>query len=277
MPEGYNPARGIEKYDEESRERLLSVEELERLGSAIREAETVGIPWEIDSSKKTKHVPKAEARDGDQRACCSCAPLADLHRRPAAGNPSSEVGACRFRPWLVAVAGFEDRQEGNRSQCPRAGSADQSEACREYVIAGDRAGTKDEKPRSDLKRPWDMIRRHAKLKGLRIHDLRHNFASFGAGGGMGLPIIGKLLGHTQAATTQRYAHLDADPLRRASNAIGNTIAAAMGEATQPSGDVVPWLGDAIQRTRRDRPASRQAGEHLPVSLRSSWCAREVRR
>ena len=62
------------------------------------------------------------------------------------------------------------------------------------------------------------------------HDLRHSFASVGAGGGLGLPIIGKLLGHTQASTTQRYAHLDADPLRRATDAIAKTIAAAMGES-----------------------------------------------
>jgi integrase len=57
--------------------------------------------------------------------------------------------------------------------------------------------------------------------------LRHSFASFGAGASFGLPIIGKLLGHSQATTTHRYAHLDADPLRRAVEAIGNTIAAAM--------------------------------------------------
>ena len=96
-----------------------------------------------------------------------------------------------------------------------------------FVIAGDTVGEKDEKPRSDLKRPWAMITRHAGLEGLRIHDLRHNFASFGVGGGMGLPVIGKLLGHTQAATTARYSHLDNDPLRKASNAIGAAISAAM--------------------------------------------------
>jgi integrase len=65
-------------------------------------------------------------------------------------------------------------------------------------------------------------------EGLRIHDLRHTYASFGAAGGMGLPIIGKLLGHSQAATTARYAHLDNDPLRRASETIAGRIAAAMG-------------------------------------------------
>ena len=64
-------------------------------------------------------------------------------------------------------------------------------------------------------------------RGVRLHDLRHTYASFGAGSGLGLPIIGRLLGHTQAATTARYAHLDNDPLRRASEAIGGKIAAAL--------------------------------------------------
>jgi integrase len=92
-----------------------------------------------------------------------------------------------------------------------------------YVVPGD----DPEKPRADLKRPWEAVARRAGLDGVRLHDLRHTYASFGAGGGLGLPIIGKLLGHTQASTTQRYAHLDADPLRRASEAIGGRIAAAL--------------------------------------------------
>jgi integrase len=72
-----------------------------------------------------------------------------------------------------------------------------------------------------------------------FHDLRHTYASFGAGGGLGLPIIGKLLGHTQASTTSRYARLDNDPLRRAANQIGGELAAALGEPLKPreSGNV----------------------------------------
>jgi hypothetical protein len=59
----------------------------------------------------------------------------------------------------------------------------------------------------------------------------------GAGSGLGLPIIGKLLGHTHAVTTQRYAHLDVDPLRLASESIAGKIAAAMGEnVTKPGVD-----------------------------------------
>jgi integrase len=106
------------------------------------------------------------------------------------------------------------------AELPRVGS---------YVIAGDDAGAEDEKPRSDLKRPWRAVSKRANLAGVRLHDLRHTHASFGAAGGLGLPIIGKLLGHKQATTTARYAHLDVDPLRRASEHIGSRIAAAMGE------------------------------------------------
>ena len=82
-------------------------------------------------------------------------------------------------------------------------------------------------PRADLNKPWAAVIEAASLPGQRIHDLRHSFASVGAGAGLGLPIVGKLLGNTQAATTQRYAHLDADPIRRAADAIGATIAVAL--------------------------------------------------
>jgi hypothetical protein len=70
---------------------------------------------------------------------------------------------------------------------------------------------------------------------MRLHDLRP-FASVGAGASLGLPVIGKLLGHTQPATTARYAHLDADPIRRAVETIGNTISAALNR--KPSAEVI---------------------------------------
>ena len=92
-----------------------------------------------------------------------------------------------------------------------------------YVIAGD----DPEKPRADLHRPWKLVAKRAGLECVRIHDLRHTYASSGAGSGLGLPIIVKLLGHREAATTKRYAHLDSDPLRRAANEIGGQIAKAL--------------------------------------------------
>lgn len=85
-------------------------------------------------------------------------------------------------------------------------------------------------PRADLKKPLAAVTEAATLPGLRIHDLRHSFASVGAGAGLGLPIVGKLLGHMQASTTNRYAHLDADPVRRAADTIGETIAAELNKS-----------------------------------------------
>jgi integrase len=100
----------------------------------------------------------------------------------------------------------------------------------EFVIAGE----SPDAPRADLKRPWQVVARHAGLEGVRLHDLRHTYASIGAGRGLGLPIIGKLLGHAESRTTERYAHLDNDPLRKAANRIGSDLAAALSAAPKRS-------------------------------------------
>ena len=74
-------------------------------------------------------------------------------------------------------------------------------------------GDANGKPVQEIKRFWHDVRKQAKITDVRIHDLRHTFASLLVSGGMSLPMIGKLLGHTQVQTTQRYAHLFDDPLR----------------------------------------------------------------
>lgn len=78
-----------------------------------------------------------------------------------------------------------------------------------------------------VEEPWRRIRKAAGLEDVHLHDLRHSFASVAAAGGMGLPIIGKMLGHTQASTTQRYAHLQADPVAAAAAMVAERIRAAM--------------------------------------------------
>ena len=97
------------------------------------------------------------------------------------------------------------------------------EADSDYCFAG-----RDGGPRSDLKKPWAQICHHANLMGLRLHDLRHSNASIAAGAGVSLHTIGTLLGHSQPQTTQRYAHLANDPLRRAVDSIAAHLAATMG-------------------------------------------------
>jgi integrase len=78
-------------------------------------------------------------------------------------------------------------------------------------------------PIADIKRSWAWAQREANLPGVRLHDLRHSFASLLISAGEPLPIIGRLLGHTQSQTTMRYAHLADDPLRRATGRIGGLV------------------------------------------------------
>jgi site-specific recombinase XerD len=80
---------------------------------------------------------------------------------------------------------------------------------------------------TDRKKAWQRIRGLAELDDVRIHDLRHAHASIAVAGGESLYIVGKMLGHSQAVTTQRYAHLAIDPVLAAASRTAQRIAAAM--------------------------------------------------
>ena len=238
-----NPGFGIELYKEAKRERYLTTAELQRLGAAIREAEIEGIPWEPDPDKSTKHAPKAENR----RLRIDATAAAALRLFILTGARLREI---LHLTWDMVdlergLLLLPDSKSGDRTivlNAPAQMVLAELPRIDRYVIPGKprRAApgrSPESRPRADLKRPWQMVRKRAGLEAspenprlrVRIHDLRHTFASIGVGSNLGLPIVGKLLGHAQSKTTERYAHLDADPLRKASNAIGNTIAAAMGE------------------------------------------------
>jgi integrase len=246
VPRGYNPASSIKAFREQRRERFLTSEELARLGEAIREAETTGIPWEVNDTKPTaKHIPKKKR-------------ITNIGPHAAAALRLLVFTGARLREILGLKWDYVDFERGLLllpesktgrktivlnapalevlSALPRVGA---------FVIMGE----DPDLPRYDLNRPWRLISKRAGIEGVRLHDLRHTHASVGAGAGLGLPIIGKLLGHTQPSTTQRYAHLDADPLRRASEQIAGRIAAAMGEATNQHGKIVR-LGEKHKKARR---------------------------
>jgi integrase len=93
-----------------------------------------------------------------------------------------------------------------------------------WVIVGTQKG----KRLTDLQPFWQRVRARAGLKDARIHDLRHTFASTAVASGQGLPMIGKLLGHTQVRTTARYAHLAADPVRSAADSVASSLQQALG-------------------------------------------------
>lgn len=237
-PDIPNPCRRVKKYQEHQRERFLTVDELGRLGGAILEAETTGILWHPDPSKKAKHAPKEENR----HVMIDAYSAAALRLLLFTGARLREILHLKWEyvDFDRGVLYLPDSKTGKKAivlNAPALAVLNGLERVGPYVIAG----ASIDKPRADLKSPWTLVRRHAVLEGLRIHDLRHTYASFGAGGGLGLPIIGKLLGHSQSATTARYAHLADDPLRRASEAIAGRIAAAMGEVpASPPGEVVAF-------------------------------------
>jgi integrase len=91
----------------------------------------------------------------------------------------------------------------------------------EYVFPGRLGGH-----RVEIKAAWTAICKAAKINDLRVHDLRHSYASQLVSAGFSLPTVGALLGHTQPATTHRYAHLADDPLRQATERVGAIIASA---------------------------------------------------
>jgi integrase len=239
VPEAYNPARGVEPFREEGKERFLSAEEMQRLGEALHLAETTGIEWQPNAGKsaeRLKHVPK------NRREVFPVHVTGAVRLLLLTGCRLREILNLEWQhvDWQRGLLRLSDSKTGKKVIIlggPALAVLRQLESAKigRYVIASTTAGTKDEKPRADLQRPWKAICRAAGLDGLRLHDLRHSFASVGASGGLGLPVIGKLLGHADSATTQRYAHLDATAERRAADMIGAEIAAAMG---LPEADVV---------------------------------------
>jgi len=238
-----NPAAKIERYAEEGRERFLTSEELGRLGDVLSEAETNGLPYDVDEAgPKAKHAPKSKNR----RRKIDPFAVAAIRLLILTGARLNEILHARW-DYVDMERGllnlpFAKSKTGKRSVFLSAAALEILNGLprvegNPHLFPGEALdAAKKGKPRSDLKRPWAAVCTAAGLEALRLHDLRHSFASVGAGASLGLPIIGKLLGHVRSETTQRYSHLGADPLRRAADTIGNTITAAMNRT--PGAEVV---------------------------------------
>jgi integrase len=252
VPVGFNPCRGIEYFPEEGRERYLSTQELAQIGEAIREAETIGLPYAVDEANpKAKHAPKAANR----RTIVGPHAAAALRLLIFTGARLREILHLKwehvdFERGLLMLPTSKTGKKTVVLNAPALAVLNGLPRIGTYVIAGISAGEEGERPRSDLKKPWKAVSKRAVLTGVRIHDLRHTHASVGTGAGLGLPIIGKLLGHTQSATTQRYAHLDNDPLKKASEHIGSRLAAAMGEVKAPRANITNMSKVKQSKNRR---------------------------
>jgi integrase len=229
-----NPKKGVELYPDKKGERFLSTEEFQRLGEGLRLAETDGIPWTLVEGRKAKHRP---VKEENRREVFNPHVVAAFRLLLFTGCRLGEILTLKwdYVDFQRGMLNLPDSKTGKKSvllaspalqilsELPRLGP---------YVIAGQQPNS----PRADLQRPWRRLTAHAGLKGLRLHDLRHSYASVGAESGMGLLIVGKLLGHADQSTTARYAHLSNDPLRRAAETVAGTIAAAIGPAKSNAKD-----------------------------------------
>ena len=261
MPRGTNPTKDVVSFREKARTRYLNDDEIGRLGETLVLAETVGLPYNARvASVSAARIAKIEALANDPRGDPAVRSVArETLTKLKAGNLSKHkpgpmpgpisphvtgairlllLSGCRLSEILnlrwadVDVARgllmLPDSKTGPRPVWLNAAALAVLETLSairigDFVIAGERP----DRPRSDLKRPWGQIVKHAGLVDVSLHTLRHTNASVGVGAGIGLPLVGALLGHRVSRTTQRYAHIANDPARRAAETIGTTITAAL--------------------------------------------------
>lgn len=181
-PDGSNPCRHVKKYTEKKRERFLSEDELKRLWETLEACERDG-----SESTAACNAYRLLILTG-----CRLGEIQTLKweyiKEDGIYLPDSKTGAKKV---YIGQAVYDTLAKIERvEENP-------------YVIPG----TVEGNYLTDLQRPWRRIREKAELEDLRIHDLRHSFASFGLESGLSLAEIGKLLGHSQVQTTARYAHL----------------------------------------------------------------------
>lgn len=229
-PKHSNPARGIEKFRERPRERFLTAGEIARLGEVLAKAEREGLrPAPQKASKR------ARGATAKHRPASADVPIPANHFAVAAlrfllltGWREQEVLTLRWSDIDLkrGVATLGDTKTGKSSRV--VGNPAQlllSNLPRVAASPHVFPGREDGKPLRDISRLWYAVRYAADLKKVRLHDLRHTYASVSASAGGSLLMIGKLLGHKQSATTARYAHLLDDPVKAAADSTASTIAA----------------------------------------------------
>lgn len=201
-PAGTNPCQHIERFKETPRNRYLGADELERLGEAMRVMVDDG-RLAPSAANAVRLLLLTGARLNE--ILTAKWDWVDFSRRILA-LPDSKTGA---KPVFLSDTAL-DVLEAQKQHSDEA----------EFIFPGRGA----EGRMINLRKPWTKICEEAELPGVRLHDLRHTAASVAVAQGASLPIIGRLLGHSQAQTTQRYAHVDADPALEAANAVGRALA-----------------------------------------------------
>ena len=240
-----NPCRHVQKNPERRRSRYLSGEELTRLLKALaqhrnqdaanavrlllltgaRRNEVLGATWnQFDLTNGVWSKLASETKQKREHRVPLSAPARALIAEMRAG---AESGEARARELEREAA--RDKQGWSRAAKQNAAKRARLVAASPYLFPGfaERASGN----LGHIRRFWIDVAKRAGLEDIRLHDLRHSFASFLVSAGLSLPVIGALLGHSQPSTTNRYAHLMDDPLRQATERVGSIFKAAEGVAS----------------------------------------------
>lgn len=260
-PQLSNPCRGVKKYPERSRERFLTAPELAALGDVLAESERTGIEpasalaavrlllftgarrneildlrWEhVDAEAGCLRLP--DSKTGAKTIQLSAPALEVLSKiEREDGNPHVIRGR-KARTRLVGLNHIWLRFRDRATVKLLAADSDPaiSGLVRRLREKLDREPTLAECRAAAAKGKIDLP---IGMTDVRLHDLRHTAASVAVGLGEGLPVVGRLLGHRQASTTQKYAHLADDPVKRAAERIGAAMLGMM-NGGKASADVVP--------------------------------------
>lgn len=204
LAEGTNPAARVEKFRERMRERYLTADELERLGATLNDFASRGAcPPSAIALLRLLLLTGMRLGEGLTLKWNHVDLEAKVIRLPQSKTGPKAVPLPT--PALALLARLRpERAEG-------------------FVFPGAREGH----PLQGIQKMWQRIRRAANLTGVRIHDLRHGFASVAVQAGESLYLVGKVLGHRNAATTERYAHVSTDPLRPVAESASLRIEAAL--------------------------------------------------
>lgn len=228
---GPNPARKVERYPEQAKERFLTVEEMGRLGEAIRRAETTG----LDAAPQHRKPPSDRRRRNPGMFAAEPQPanptaVAALRLLLLTGWREKEALTLRwdavdFERSLATLANTKSGRSVRALSAPALEiiAAQPRMDGSPYVFPGKIPG----KPLREIQRLWYAVRAAAQLEDVRLHDLRHNVASMAAGQGHSLYLIGKMLGHKDQRSTSRYAHLADDARKAMADRVGSEISAAI--------------------------------------------------
>ena len=203
-PDNSNPTTKVKPYPENKRERYLLPTELKEFGLVFRCCLAGKLETEYMISALKLLILTG----------CRLGEIQTLKWEYIQGNaimlPDSKTGAKKVYLGQAALDVMADIKRKDKNP---------------YVICGKLEGGYI----TDFQKPWRRIRELAGLDDVRIHDLRHSFASGAVSMGESLPMIGKLLGHTQAQTTERYAHMQDAPMHEAADRVSNTIGSILND------------------------------------------------